>query len=158
MRDLSELKLNEGGKPMARPAPSAEVIQAFQACYGLTLPNDYLTLLHHSNGGHPKLDSIKPIGGRPGATGWAVNRFYHLDHDRTSTGSLWRAMEIWRPILGDQALPIATDGGGNLFFIDLRTASAAVKVCVHDDDFTIVDLAPSFQAFIDGLSENPDMI
>ena len=157
MRDLSELNINENGKRVTRPAPSNDVINALQARYGITLPEDYLTLLRQSNGGHPELDSIEPIG-RPGSARWAVNRFYHLEHEKKSAENLWAAMDEWRPILGNNALPIAADGGGNQFFIDLETPSAAVKVCVHDENFSIVDVAPSFQAFIDGLSADPDMI
>jgi hypothetical protein len=151
MRDLSELNINEGGRHVARPSPSTEIISAFQARYGVTLPEDYLNLLRHSNGGHPELDSF-------GASPWAVNELYHLDYDRSVTDSLWVAMDTWRPILGNRALPFAEDGGGNQFFIDLATSKAAVKVCVHDDNFAIIDLAPSFQAFIDGLSFDPDYI
>jgi hypothetical protein len=79
------------------------VIDTFQTCFGLELPEAYLRLLRYSNDGHPELDSIEPVG-RPGAARWAVNHFYHLDEDRTS----------------------------------------AVKVCVHDEGFAIVDIAPSF--------------
>jgi hypothetical protein len=50
------------------------------------------------------------------------------------------------------------DGGGNQFFLDLTTSPPAVKVCVHDENFSIVDIAPSFESFIDGLSLDPDMI
>ncbi len=157
MRDLSALNINEGGKRVGRPAPSTDVISAFQSHYDITLPEDYLVLLRQSNGGHPELDSIEPIG-RPGATRWAVNRFYHLDNDKTSPESLWSAMEKWRRILGNNALPVAADGGDNQFFIDLDTSLGAVKICVHDENFSIVDIAPSFEAFIDGLSPDPDMI
>lgn len=156
MRSLSELNINEGGKPVVRPAPTKDVIDAFQAHFGFPLPEEYLRLLRYSNGGHPELDSIEPFG-RPGAARWAVNRFYHLDEDRTSTASLWAAAERWRPELGTDALPFAADGGGNQFFLDFRASPPAVKVCVHDEDFAIVDIAPSLEAFIDALSIDPDM-
>lgn len=157
MRDLSELNINEGGRPVNRSAPSNETVSAFQSQFGLTLPEDYLRLLHYSNGGHPELDSIQPVD-RPEAARWAVNRFYHLDEDKTSKTSLWEAMNRWRGILGKEALPFAADGGGNQFFLDLKVSPPAVKVCVHDDNCSIVNVAPSFEIFIDGLSVDPDMI
>jgi hypothetical protein len=157
MRNLSELNINENGRPVRRPEPATDVVAAFQAHYGIILPEDYLRLLQHSNGGHPELDSIAPIG-RPGAARWAVNRFYHLDEERTSSGSLWIAVERWRPKLGKDALPFATDAGGNQFFLDLGTSPPAVRVCVHDEDYAIVDIAPSLEAFVDHLAIDPDMI
>lgn len=158
MRDLSELNINEGGKPVQRPAPTRKAIEAFQTHFGITLPEEYLHLLRHSNGGHPELDSVEPIG-RPGAARWSVNRFYHLDdNDKVSTTSLWVVAERWCSMLGKDALPFAADGGGNQFFLDLKTSPAAVKVCIHDEGFSIVDIAPSLELFIDSLSVDPDMV
>jgi len=151
VRDLSELNINEGGRRVARPAPTAAIITAFQTLFGITLPEGYLKLLRHSNGGHPELDSIKPGM-------WAVDRFYHLDDDRTSTESLWFVMEHWRPILGPEVLPFATDGCGNQFVLDLNTSPPRVRVCVHDENFSMVDLASSFEAFIDALGIDPEAI
>jgi hypothetical protein len=157
MRELSELNINEGGTPVRRAAPTSAAVSAFQKHFSIVLPEEYLQLLRHSNGGHPELDSIEPTG-RPGAARWAVNRFYHLDNDQTSPTSLWAAMEQWKSILGKGAVPIADDGGGNQFFLDLKAIPPKVKVCIHDENFSIVDIAPSFEAFIDGLSTDPDMI
>jgi hypothetical protein len=157
MRNLVELNINEGGKRVKRPAPTKDVIDAFQAHFAVTLPDDYLQLLRHSNGGHPELDSIEPIG-RLGAARWAVNRFYHLDDDKTSTASLWLATERWRSTLGKDALPFAADGGGNQFFLDFKTSPPTVKVCVHDEGFSIMDVAPSLEAFVNALSIDPDMV
>jgi SMI1 / KNR4 family (SUKH-1) len=156
MRDLSELNINEGGEPVRRPAPAEGMIQAFQAHFEILLPPDYLILLRHSNGGHPELDTIKPVG-RPGTSEWAVSKFYHLDGDKTSHTSLWAAMAEWRRVLGNTALVFAADGGGNQFFLDLKTSPPVVKVCVHDENFLSLEIAPSLEAFIDGLYLDPDM-
>ena len=157
MRNLSELNINEVGNPVRRSPPTSDVVDAFQAHFGIALPEDYLKLLRHSNGGHPELDSIQPVG-RSGAARWAVNRFYHLDDDRISNSSLWVAIGRWRHILGASALPFAVDGGGNQFFFDLRTSPPKVKICVHDENFLVIEIAPSFEAFVDALSLDPDMI
>ncbi|MGA9780391.1 MAG: SMI1/KNR4 family protein [Verrucomicrobiia bacterium] len=157
MRNISELNINDGGKRIARSAPFDEVINAFQSHFGIILPKSYLRLLQHSNGGHPELDSIVPVS-RPGAARWAVNRFHYLDTDKTSAGSLWAAAEKWKNILGEGCLPFAADGGGNQFFLDFKISPPPVKICVHDENFSIVDVAPTFESFIDGLTVDPDMI
>jgi hypothetical protein len=43
--------------------------------------------------------------------------------------------------LGDGILPFAEDGGCNQFLLDLRVSPATVKVCVHDQNFAILDIA-----------------
>lgn len=157
MRSLFELNINEGGRPARRAAPSRNVIEAFERHFGLTLPPDYVALLEHANGGHPEVDSFELNHG-PEATSWAVNRFFHLDEDRRTASSLWVATETWQRVLGKKALPFASDGGGNLFFLDFGTSPPSVKVSVHDEGFRIVSLAPSFDVFIDGLIADPEMI
>jgi len=157
MRNLSELNINEGGKAVTRPAPTVDTVKAFQSHFGIVLPDEYLKLLQYSNGGHPELDSIQPVG-RPEAQRWSVSWFYELDDDRDSTTSLWYATAAWRSILGRDALPFAEDQLGNQFFLDLSLSESAVKICIHDDNFSIADLAPSFEAFLDGLSRDPEFI
>lgn len=94
--------------------------------------------------------TVEPIG-RPGASPWAINHFFHLDDDDTPGVSLWWALETWRPIRRNNMIPFAKGGGGNLFFLDLATSPPAVKVCVHDGLFAVVDIAPSLETFIDAL-------
>jgi hypothetical protein len=157
MRDLSELNLNERGKPVKRAAPTDEVIASFEGKFGVVLPEEYLRVLSFANGGHPELDSIQPIG-RQEASRWTVNRFYHLDQDKISANSLWLVTERWRPILGQNAIPFACDGGGNQFFLDFTSSPPMVRLCVHDENFSIVDIAPSFGSFIDALAADPEFV
>jgi hypothetical protein len=157
MRNLHELNINEGGKPVKRDAPGPDIVSEFEQHYGVSLPEDYLRLLNHANGGHPELDSILPEPRSSGAR-WAVNVFYHLDGDKESDTSLWKAVKAWRSILGKLSLPFATDAGGNQFYLDLSTDPPAVKVCIHDENFRAIGIAPSFEKFIDGLEIDPDMI
>jgi len=157
MRNITELNINEKGKPVSRNPPSAEIINQFQSHFGVILPEAYIELLRHTNGGHPELGSIMPIG-RPNAARWGVNRFYHLDDDKSSATSLWNVTEKWQKILGENAIAFASDGGGNQFFIDMKTSPPSVKLCVHDENYAIVEIAPSFEIFIDALSFDPDMI
>jgi hypothetical protein len=157
MRNLSELNLNEGGVPVSRLAPSARVVAEFESQFGITLPTAYLEFLQYANGGHPELDSFEAAD-PPHSSRWSINRFYHLDDDSNSPASLWMAMRRWRSILGKDALPFAADSGGNQYFLDLTREPPPVKICLHDEEFAIVQLAPTFEAFIDRLSVDPDMI
>jgi hypothetical protein len=157
MRDLRELNINEGGRPVTRPPPSDELIGRFERHFQIVLPPAYLDLLRFANGGHPEMDTIAPIG-RPGVSEWAVNHFYHLDHDVESSSNLWGQSARWREILGSSLIPFAADSGGNPFVLDLSFPTSPVRGCLHDESFKIVDLAPSFECFIDALKMNPDYI
>ncbi len=66
--------------------------------------------------------------------------------------------KIWVSILGDNRVPFAVDGGGNPFVLDLNSTPPSVNACLHDENYILVDLAPSFASFIDALSIDPDMI
>lgn len=157
MRNLVELNINEGGKIVSRPYPSAAVIDEFQRHFGVVLPTDYLAFLHYSNGGHPELDSFVPIGEPEGAF-WSINRFYYLDDRIREQGNLWRAAEEWQPVLGKQVVPIAHDGGGNQIFLDLKTDPPPVMVCTHNGGFRLTAVATSFVNFLELLTRNPDSI
>lgn len=157
MRDFSELNLNEGGRPVNRAPPSAEEVAAFEHEFGVTLPRDYLQLLSYSNGGCPEADSIAPMG-RTDIAKRAVNRFFHLNEDHKGPSSLWAATRAWRPILGEKRIPIAADGGGNPFILDLSRPESSVSTCLIDDHCALVEVATSFADFIDRLEIDPDMI
>lgn len=156
MRDFSELNLNEGGKPVKRAPPSSEEISAFEREFGISLLPDYISLLTYSNGGHPELDSIAPMG-RHGIAMWSINRFFYLNDDRESSGGLWAAARAWRQVLGEKQIPIAADEGGNLFVLDMSTSPPSVSGCFCDEGFDRVEIATTFSEFIDGLKLDPDM-
>lgn len=157
MRDLKELNINEQGKRVQRLAPNDDIISEFEQYLGAPLPKEYLLLLRHANGGHPELDSFLPLD-EPGMGRWAIDHFYCLDKDKNSTENLWLVVEKWRPILGSFSLPFARDGGGNQFYLDLCNHPNPVGVCIHDENFRTIEIAPSFDVFIDGLEIDPDMI
>ena len=157
MRDVSELNINAGGRPVTREPPSPAAVSDFEKAFGLPVPDTLLTLLRFSNGGHPELDSFNPSGVED-TNSFGVNSFYFLTEDRQAPYSLWEAVRIWRPYIGQRALPFAEDGGGNIIFLDLTVDPPTVKVCWHDENYRIGEMAPSFEEFIDGLCENPDYI
>jgi hypothetical protein len=153
MRNLSELNINEGGKPVARPAPSADLLEAFQSETGLKVPPGLRHLLQYANGGHPELDSVGCAQGQ-----FAVNTFFNLTSNDFGPESLWYAVQHWGSILGKTALSFAEDGGGNQFFLDFSKEPPSVKLCLHDEAMRTLEIAPTFEAFIDSLSIDPDMI
>jgi hypothetical protein len=157
MRDLAELNINEGGKSVGRPAPTEELVREFEINFATKVPEEYLVLLKYSNGGGPELDNIQPIDRRDVGL-WSINRFYYLDGRKNLSENLWRETALWRPILGEKAVPFAENGCGDQFFLDLSTSPPCVKLFIHDDQFKIIDIASSFEAFIDGLRLDPDRI
>lgn len=157
MRNLVELNINEGGEAVRRAPPSPEIISAFEREFNVSLPSEYLELLMYSNGGHPELDTIKPMG-RTDIDDWGVNHFCYLDEDREGVESLWVETKYWRPILGEKQIPFAADGGGNPFILDLVATPSRVVGCLVDEDFALVELAASFEEFIDRLELDQDYI
>lgn len=152
MRDLIEININDGGKPVSRPAPDQELRAVFEQKYHIRIPDDLWTLLLFSNGGHPELNSIQGDFERFG-----INRIFHLSLDREHSESLWYAMKHWAPTIGTSTLPFAANGGGDQFFLDLNRNPAPVGIWLHEGE-EIEWLAPSFAAFIDALELNPDLI
>ncbi len=155
MRNLEELNFNIGGKSTDGLEPHSGVIAEFERTYNVRLPRVYLDLLEYANGGYPELDTIFLSEDQRNAS-WAVNHFYCLDEDRVADEGLWQAMKIWRPILGEEALPFASDGGGNQFYIDLSQETLRVCICIHDEGFRKIEIAKSFEEFIDRLKVDPD--
>jgi cell wall assembly regulator SMI1 len=153
MRNLAELNINEGGEPVTRSAPTASDLEQFRKEFGFPLPPQLLHLLAFANGGCPEISSIDGPSGQ-----YAIDTIYHLTNDDRGTESIWYAMKHWRPILGAKAVPFATDGGGDQFFLDLSQDPAPVKICLHEEDCEIVELAGSFAEFLDRLHIDPDMI
>ena len=157
MRDLQELNMNEGGRPVDRPAPSDREIADYETHFGVQLPDEYVMLLRHANGGHPELDGFQPQGIVEEEL-WGVDRFYHLGGDKDDLGGLWGVTTQWQAAVGKNVVPVASDGGGNQIMLRYGSSQPEVIVCVHDDNFQMIPVASSFGEFIDLLCEDPDMI
>ena len=157
MRDLAELNINYGGRRIERAPPSPDIIAAFEIEFDVDLPTDYIRLLNYSNGGHPELDSIAPMG-RTDIAMRSIDHFFYLNEEKEGPESLWSVARAWRSTLGEKLVPIATDGGGNPFVIDMTATPPKILVCLHDEDFALVEIARTFVDFIDRLEVDPDMI
>lgn len=150
MRSVEELKISKGRQPSA----SSEDIEAIEKLTGFTLPYSYTAFLKCSNGGHPELDTFSsPVGE------WSVNNFFYVGDELNSTESVtWNYLHRWQGA-ARSLLPIAKDGGGNLFCLDLAYGEdAPVIIWIHDSPAGLQRLANSFEEFVDGLKENPDYI
>lgn len=157
MRDLRELNINEGGRLVGRATPSIAELREFESAFGVKLPDEYVSLLQYSNGGHPELNSFRAQGAE-GDPLWGVNRFYHLTGDKSDLEGLWRASKEWQPVTSKKHVPVANDGGGNQILLSYESTPPSVKLCLHNQGFRLLHVADSFGQFIDLLAEDPDMI
>jgi hypothetical protein len=155
MRNLAELNINHGGRPVMRPPPTQENIRDFEKAFGLKLPPLHLQLLMHANGGHPELNSYE---NSTNGNQTAINHFYHLSDDRSSARSMWKIKYDHRKYMSKTVLPFAEDGGGNLICLESGTERNPISIYLHDEDFKGVHLAESFEDFIDQLKIDPQMI
>ena len=154
MRPFEDLKISKG----RGPSVDENSILNFEEQIGFKLPSSYVDLIMYSNGGHPELDTFSAEDDE-----WSVSRFFSIEPEDTSTENvIWNYRHNKLRGLPDSLLPIAGDGGGNLFYLDLAYGEKApVLIFIHDHDIPtrkLQKLAETFADFIDGLHENPDYI
>jgi SMI1 / KNR4 family (SUKH-1) len=160
MRDLQQIGLNSGGKSVTLAAPTDNQLALVEKLLGCPVPDAYILFLRHSNGGHPALDSLT-VQGPGGDQQFGVSGFFHIAADDASTNDtadvVWRYHHRW-PGARRQLLPIARDGGDNLFCLDLTPEGGGRVVLQRHDvkGFPLLPLASSFEAFVDMLEQNPD--
>ncbi len=151
MRDLNELGIFHIGEPI--PPPTSEQIACVETLIGAKLPESYAAFLRFSNGGWPRVCAFqdRTEGSREE---WEVDHFFHIASDINSTGNVvWNYRHRW-PDASREILPIAEDAFGNFICLDLTASGKGrVIVWVHDDpDLPIVEVADSFEEFIDSLT------
>lgn len=94
MRDLRELRINEGERPatagplIIRQAPTEEQIRRFEAKFQVKLPAHYVSLLRFSNGGHPQIGTFGPKD-PSSRERWVVNLFHFLSDDEADLEGVW---------------------------------------------------------------------
>jgi len=160
MRDLNELNINEGGKPVTRPQPTSDQLSLVEKLVGTKLAESYVTFLMFSNGGCPELDTFYYLASDGSRQEWGVDVFFHISSDINSTENIvWNYKHRWRGA-PKEILPVADDGGGNLICLDLtKTGGDKVVLWVHDvPGQPLLPIADSFEEFIDLLMINPDYI
>ncbi len=155
MRDLSELGLTPHVKGK-QPKLKLAAIRDFEIYFGVILPKEYVQFLLFRNGGSPKLRCYKVQNGVDGRLG----RFFYLGEPETQPArpvrdgwdseNLWAETRVRRPLIGTRGVPIASNGGGDIVFLDYTADSPSVAELGGDDRLTR-KVAVSFPDFIDSL-------
>jgi hypothetical protein len=153
VRNLKELNINDGGHPVARPAPSSHSLTMFAHEFGIQVPGLLQDLLAFSNGGHPELSVIDSDYGE-----FAINTFYHLDDYDQGDESMFHALRVWRRFIDQRFLPFGNSSTGDQFCVDLSVPTNPVYICRHADEFRMIPLSSSFTEFLNGLRSDPDLL
>ena len=149
--NIERLGVNFGGKPSGGYGGSFAISPPV---HGI-IPHDYISFVRATDGGHPRVGSFK-LPGLDERNFFDVDVFYSWEDTRGR--SINEAIARWSKILGDNALPIGQDGGGNQIYIDLMNEGESVWICLHDEGCAKIKVANSFGTFISMLCENPDFI
>jgi len=153
MRDLKELNINEGGKPINRPAPSFDDMQRFMEHFGVSLPEEYISLLMFANGGGPEVGGFTYYDGKGES---AIDCFYSLTSDESDLYGIWRRTEHLRAALSDANLPsdvvaIGENGGSDEIFLNMSNTPPSVHILYRTSGNSMPKIADSFEKFIDSL-------
>jgi hypothetical protein len=159
MRDVAELQFGPYGSGRPYPPPSLESIGEYEDHFHVRLPPSYVAFLRVANGGAAKVNAV-----RLGNDYVRVNDFYGLgsrergEHrapiDGWDYGNLWAETRVRGNLLGERTVPIGESGGADIFFLDCRHTPAPVRL-LDGSTREIRDVAPSFDAFVDALTERP---
>ena len=169
MRDLDELGLQPCGRTML-PPPTDEQLALVERVVGHALPVSYVEFLRVCNGCYPSLEFFW-VETEWGARGYLVAAFYTisaetrdtLDSDEVAWQYHHRGSGVPRGIV-----PIAMTPFGDKIYLDLtkrgggrvvlaqhgRPAWASGNLSANTD--LVIYVAPSFEAFLDLLTETPD--
>ena len=153
--DLRRININLNGSPTPPLADDSEEIVELENKMGFRLPSEYIGFLKTHDGGHPEIGSII-LGEEDPANIFDVDWFYSASNPAIK--NLSEAIDEWKPVLGDGALPFGQDAGGNQFYLNLSDKAPAVWLLLHDQEGKKIKIADNFSTFISMLQENPDFI
>ncbi|MFD0991062.1 SMI1/KNR4 family protein [Mariniflexile jejuense] len=105
------IKPNEFGKI------SSKAILEFEKQIGFSLPKNYSDFLKANNGGQPKLDTITVNIEKENQL-WSLKYFFGL-HNKEYWASMFSTLKSLKNRIPTEFLPIANDGGGNFYIINL---------------------------------------
>jgi len=162
MRHFLDIGLRQRRKNQYSPPVDFE-IRKFEQAFNFELPDDYIRFLQFMNGGgRPKLNGyIDPASG--GIEG--IDEFYGLGSKEADdakarnapttwdSGNLWGETRILRDVFGIRGVPIASDGGGNLIFLDIDHSSCISRLIIATRQ--TYQVAVTFSGFIDMLISPP---
>jgi hypothetical protein len=161
--NIARINVNTGGDPTPGYQGDEGRFRDLEALVGKPLPASYIEFLRTHDGGHPEASSFFPPGEDDYDYSHEINSFYTLSDGKSC---VFNAFKSWRETLGEGILPIANDGGNNQIYLDLNETPPPVCMWLHDveeldengesvEDFLVAD---SFEAFIDGLTIDPNLI
>jgi cell wall assembly regulator SMI1 len=142
------------------PAPLTEVVALERALRerGWTLPADYKAFLARRDGGRPVEGSVFRFRDGDRERRSFVNNF--LGVRPAPDGDLLREVELTGDLLPKGVLPIAGDPVGNVICIDARGGGDGPvlfwdheQVPEEPDESNLHEIAPTFEAFLDGLED-----
>lgn len=155
MRDLSELDMGFFSRP-EMPSPTEDQIAFVEGLIGAKLPASYIDFLLFSNGGKPAVPHYFYDRTEGSRYDWRVDLFFHISSDLDSLDNVVWNYQHWGAA-PREVLPIAEDGLGNYVCLDLtEPGKDRVILWVHDDpDLPFLEVADSFEEFIDSLTSCP---
>lgn len=149
--DVKRLGMNFGGRPSLGYGGDFEVDSNARG----RIPRDYIDFIRVADGGHPEVGSFN-LPGTDERNVLDADVFYSWGDSRGRNIRL--AIERWGKALGENALPIGQDGGGNQIYIDLTSESGSIWIYLHDEGQARIKVADTFEQFIAMLRINPDFI
>lgn len=152
---IERLNINIGGDPVAGYVGSDELFYEVGGMVGGCLPESYMQFIRTVDGGCPEIGCFLLPGDDPDNI-FEVNEFYSFTDERIE--NIVDVIKDWQSILGDGALPIGADGGGNQIYLVLTDEEPSVWIYLTDDedDEVRIKVANSFEDFIASLMADPD--
>ena len=103
---------------------SKDIIESVEHRLQITLPDDYKQIVLKYDGGYPNPNHFK-VGGKPEI----FNNLISLDENEDNN-----IYEILEDLLGDQLIPFAEDGFGNLLCFDY-SADKSIVFWNHEKNY-----------------------
>lgn len=142
------------------PPLGDEIITAAELILGVSLPDTYKDLAKKFPGGYPDLADFAV---KRGERTWGSCVGALLSLDPRHSGNVYQHLrgQGSKHGLPERVIPIADDGGGDLLCLDYRAGGSNPRVVywAHDlgHEEGIVDMAESFDAFLDLLERQDDV-
>lgn len=153
--NIERLNVNVNGAPAPSFIGDKLIFDELAKRMGAPLPDDYIDFIMMADGGCPEIGSFFPLG-ESSENLFDIAWFYTFSNPAIE--DINNVLDGWGKVLGGYMLPIACDGGGNQIYLNLKESVPSVWIYLHDEDGARVKLANSFEEFISGLRDNPDLI
>ena len=124
---IDVIKPNEFGK-----LNDSDIIE-LEKTIGLSLPKNYLNFLKNTNGGTPKLDSLKVRLNNKEEL-WSISYFFGI-HRAEYWASIFWTLKALNHRIPTEFFPFANNGGGDYYVINLSTEkNGEISIWNHDTE------------------------